>query len=60
MSMFFECVRCSTVTPVETSPPRCANCGHGTGVLHSSDPRRDSQKKNAAEPEKTGRKAHSG
>ena len=44
MSKFFECVRCGVVTPVESSPPRCRNCGHGTGILHLKDPRGDSRK----------------
>ena len=52
MSQFFECVHCGTIAPVETSPPRCANCGHGTGVLHLTDPRRDTQ--NTAGRDKTG------
>ena len=43
MSKFFECVRCGVITPVELSPPRCSSCGHGTGILHTNDPRSSAQ-----------------
>jgi hypothetical protein len=38
MASYFECLRCGVVTVVEVAPPKCSQCGHGTGILHASRP----------------------
>jgi len=39
MPRYFECLHCGVITEVAATPPKCRNCGHGTGVLHTRDPR---------------------
>ena len=36
---YFECLHCGTVTSVETTAPKCVQCGHGTGIIHQHEPR---------------------
>ena len=38
MPSYFECLHCGVVTPVEEAPPKCSQCGHGTGVIHLQNP----------------------
>jgi len=50
MPRYFECLNCGAVTPVEDSPPICPKCGHGTGVLHETDPAAEDGKKDREKP----------
>ena len=45
MPSYFECLHCGVVTPVEASPPKCGQCGHGTGVIHLEKPPEDKDQK---------------
>lgn len=36
---YFECLHCANVAPVEATPPKCPQCGHGTGIVHQNEPR---------------------
>jgi ribosomal protein L34E len=35
---YFECLHCGTVAPVDATPPKCAQCGHGTGIIYQNEP----------------------
>src|SRR5688572_11494780 len=39
MAGYFECLHCGFVAPVKANPPKCGQCGRGTGLIHSQDPK---------------------
>ena len=44
---FFECLSCGRESVVESAPPKCADCGSGSGVI-SPQPRAQQQKSQEA------------
>ena len=38
MTDYFECMQCKAVTPVLLRPPKCGQCGSGTGIISTKVP----------------------
>jgi hypothetical protein len=51
---YFECLHCGSIAVVDRTPPKCAQCGHGTGIIHQNEPRAERRapeiKKEAGDP----------
>ena len=48
---YFECLHCENIAPVEATPPKCPQCGHGNGIIHQNLP---PSTRNESEPKEPG------
>jgi hypothetical protein len=54
MAEYFDCMRCGHMSLVSSKPPKCPQCGSGSGVVvtRATDPRKETHESAAGAPQK--------